>query len=80
MGVETLKDIDPDTTIGFEEENDETKGHIYDAINAIEDQTKTAFEPGDVDAMIDDDDDEVQIIGGQDKQTIVLESIRRRME
>ncbi len=69
--LEALKDIDPDVSIGFE---DESLGTDWQSmIQEINEQETKTFPVADNGT---DDEDEVQIFGGEDRETVVMQSIK----
>jgi hypothetical protein len=71
--LEALKNISADANIGFETENiaeeEEILGKIADAENEMSNQM-------DPELSMVEDDEEVQIIGGNERETVVMQSIK----
>jgi hypothetical protein len=71
--LEALRDLNPDVNVGFEARSQEYEDNWNDMINEIEKQEPTTFDES---VNAEEEDDEVQIIGGDDRQTVVMQAIK----
>jgi hypothetical protein len=71
--LEALKDIDPDVRLGFEEETEPLGNNWQSMIEEINEREMKTFPITDNGT---DNEDEVQILGGEDKETVVMQSIK----
>lgn len=73
--LEALKNISTDDSIGFEDEENATENQVQEMIAEVESQErKSVMYENDIDTL--GDEEEIQIIGGQERETVVMQSIK----